>query len=377
LEKKGDTVVPVELGLWRIDASLKKIELGGFDLEERLEEILNADISMVSPNWMVIGRQVRTTSDKYVDLLCIDRDGNLVVVELKRKSMEREIIAQVLDYGSWANTLKQEDIIRIFDAYRKKYFPSQTSLSVDKAFCTYFSVKEMPEELNESHELVIVGAEFSAPTERIVNYLAATHKVKINAVFFRVFKDGDREYIARVWLRDPTSIDTVEITDSNESSEWNGEYYVSFGQDSSHRNWDDAIKYGFISAGYGSWYSNTLHMLRPGARIWANVPGGVGYVGVGEVVEPVVKVDEFLVEDGNGRKTPITKAPLKGPEIGKHSDDPEKSEYLVRVKWIATVPLDKAVKEKGFFGNQNTVARPTSPKWNYTVQRLKERFGVS
>ena len=118
--------MPVELGLWRIDASLRKIELGGFDLEERLEEILNADISMVNPNWMVIGRQVRTASDKYVDLLCIDRDGNLVVVELKRKSMEREVIAQVLDYGSWANTLKQPDIVRIFDAYRKKYFPSQT-----------------------------------------------------------------------------------------------------------------------------------------------------------------------------------------------------------------------------------------------------------
>ena len=369
--------MPVEMGLWRIDPSLRKIELGGFDLEERLEEILSADISMVSPNWMVIGRQVRTTSDRYVDLLCIDRDGNLVVVELKRKSMEREIIAQVLDYGSWAHTLKEEDIVRIFDAYRKKYFPSQAAVPIDKAFCTHFSVKEMPEELNELHELVIVGAEFSAPTERIVNYLAATHKVKINAVFFRVFKDGDREYIARVWLRDPTSIDAVEIADSNESGEWNGEYYVSFGHELTHRNWEDTIKYGFISAGGGSWYSNTLHMLTPGARIWANVPGGVGYVGVGTVAEPVVKVDEFTVEDGNGRKIPITKAPLKGPEIGKHSDDAEKSEYLVRVKWIATVPLEKAVKEKGFFGNQNTVARPTSPKWNYTVQRLKERFGVS
>jgi hypothetical protein len=369
--------VPIELGLWRIDASLRKVELSGFDLEERLEEILNSDISMVSPHWMVIGRQIRTAYDKFVDLLCIDRDGNLVVLELKRKSMEREIIAQVLDYGSWVGTLKQEDIVRIFDAYKKKYFPSQSAVPIDKAFCAHFAAKEMPEELNESHELVIVGAEFSAPTERIVNYLAATHRVKINAVFFRVFKDGDREYIARVWLRDPTSIDAVEVADSVEASEWNGEYYVSFGHEPSHRNWEDAMKYGFISGGGGSWYSDTLHMLLPGARIWAKVPGGVGYVGVGEVVEPVVKVDEFLVDDGKDQKIPITKAPLKGGEIGKRSDDAEKSEYLVRVKWIAAVPLEKAIKEKGLFGNQNTVARPITPKWNYTVQRLKERFGVS
>jgi hypothetical protein len=98
---------------------------------------------------------------------------------------------------------------------------------------------------------------------------------------------------------------------------------------------------------------------------------------VGEVVEAVVKVDEFMVDDGKGHKIPITEAPLKGPEIGKYADDPELSEYLVKVKWVATVPIEKAVKEKGFFGNQNTVARPTSPKWNYTIQRLKERFGVS
>jgi hypothetical protein len=52
--------MPLEFGLWRIDPSLKKIELSGFDLEDRLEEILNTDISMVHPNWMVVGRQVRT-----------------------------------------------------------------------------------------------------------------------------------------------------------------------------------------------------------------------------------------------------------------------------------------------------------------------------
>jgi RecB family endonuclease NucS len=85
--------MPVEFGLWRIDPSLKKIELSAFDLEERLEEILNSDTSMVHPNWMVIGRQVRTAFDKFVDLLCMDRDGNLIVIELKRKSMEREVIA--------------------------------------------------------------------------------------------------------------------------------------------------------------------------------------------------------------------------------------------------------------------------------------------
>ena len=59
--------------------------------------------------------------------------------------------------------------------------------------------------------------------------------------------------------------------------------------------------------------------------------------------------------------------------------DPEledKAEYVVRVNWNKTVPLDQAVREKGFFGNQNTVAKPRAKKWVHTVERLKKRFGV-
>ena len=137
--------MPLEFGLWRIDPSLKKIELSGFDLEDRLEEILNSDISMVHPNWMVVGRQVRTSFDKFIDLLCIDRDGNLIVIELKRKSMEREVIAQVLDYGSWIDTVENDDVFGIYEAYCKKYFPFQAFQPLDKAFCNYFKVKEMPQ----------------------------------------------------------------------------------------------------------------------------------------------------------------------------------------------------------------------------------------
>ena len=43
--------------------------------------------------------------------------------------------------------------------------------------------------------------------------------------------------------------------------------YVSFG-DMSSRSWADALQYGFISAGGGSCYSQTLKLLSPGDRVW-------------------------------------------------------------------------------------------------------------
>ena len=44
------------------------------------------------------------------------------------------------------------------------------------------------------------------------------------------------------------------------------------------------------------------------------------------------------------------------------------------VEWLQIVPLDQAVQEVGLFGNQNTVCKPTTPKWRHTIDRLKLRF---
>jgi hypothetical protein len=56
------------------------------------------------------------------------------------------------------------------------------------------------------------------------------------------------------------------------------------------------------------------------------------------------------------------------------NDKHPKPEYFVPVEWIETNPLDKAVWEVGFFGNQNTVCRPRTSKWEHTVERLKRHF---
>ena len=366
--------MPLELGIWRIDSGLQQGEATSLDGEARLEDILHKDISIASPNWMIIGRQVLTHFGKYVDLLAIDPDGQLIVLELKRDKTYRDIVAQTLDYGSWVRALRNEDIARIFDEFLKKYHPDQASQAINDAFCQRFGVTQMPDELNDGHQLVIVASSLDGSTERIVTYLSEEFEVPINAIFFRVFRDGDREYLTRAWLRDPTLADT-STKEVGPSEAWNGEFYVSFGVHASRR-WEDALQYGFISAGGGSWYINTLGMLEPGARVWVNVPSK-GYVGVGEVTTPVVKADQFLADDGNGKKKPLSELPLQATEMLKNFGDDTMAEHVVGVKWLKTVPLNQAIHETGFFGNQNTVARPKSSKWRRTVERLKQRFGVS
>ncbi len=365
--------MPLEIGVWRIDTACRKVEVSAMTDESRLEGFLDGDISIASPNWMVIGRQVRTDYGSFIDLLAIDRDGNLVVIELKRDKTPREVVAQVLDYGSWVKNLDDDDIGRIFGEYLKKYHHERAEESIDHAFCTRFKTSAMPENLNEQHELVVVASALDESTERIVRYLSEDKSVSVNAIFFRVFRDGDREYLTRAWLLDPTEVATVAPTRAT-AGDWNGEYYVSFGHDD-RRNWEDAKKYGFISGGGGTWYSKTLQMLEPGSRVWVNVPGR-GYVGVGTVTQPIVKFDKFMAKDAGGKAVPLTQLKLQAKDMLADTND-ESAEYLVGVDWIQTRPLNQAVHEKGFFGNQNTVCQPTSKKWDYTIERLKQIFGVT
>lgn len=233
----------------------------------------------------------------------------------------------------------------------------------------------MPDSLNESHELMVIASELDDSTERIITYLSDEYGVAINAVFFRYFRDGDHEYLSRAWLIDPGDVE-AKVEEKRVKLPWNGEFYVSFGHHDDGRHWEDAQKYGFISAGGGEWYSRTLKMLEPGSRIWVNVPAN-GYVGVGEVVEGPVLAHEFMVKNPTGQDVPITEVSLAGNLKQPEDNESGTDEYLVRVKWLKTVPLDHAIREKGFFGNQNSAAKPRNKKWIHTIERLKSKFGIA
>ena len=358
----------VEVAIWRIDDGVTPVSLSGMDYEQRLQQIIAADLSIVDPSLMVIGREVATPYGGRIDVLAIDADGNLIVIELKRGQTPREVVAQTLDYGSWVRHLTSEEIADTFIEYQQRFLNVETPEGINDALEMKFN--NIPEELNAAHRLVIVAGELDPSTERIVRYSQEEYGVEMNVVFFRTFQDEDRRYLTRAWLNELDSLPAEPSSRSALKGEWNGEFYVSFGE-GPHRRWNDAKKYGFVSAGGGKWYVNTLRTLQPDNRIWVSIPG-TGYVGVGEVVTPVVRYDQFAV-DLNGASVPITEMEVEAPE----AFDEEHGEHFVGVNWIKVVDTQEAVKERGFFGNQNTVAQPRSPKWKFTVERLKSLWGVN
>lgn len=93
--------MPIEVGIWRLGAKPEKVMMSAIDSESRLENALFQDISILSSQLMLIGRQVATSYGKFIDILAMDMSGNLSIIELKKSRTPREVVAQLLDYASW------------------------------------------------------------------------------------------------------------------------------------------------------------------------------------------------------------------------------------------------------------------------------------
>jgi hypothetical protein len=358
--------MPIQHAIWKVGDNPKPLSASQLDSEQKLEEMIVRDPRILSGEWMLIGRQEITSYGGRIDLLAIAPDGSLVLIELKRDRTPREIIAQALDYASWVEQLTSEKIAQIYQRF-------SNGGKLDEAFQQHFGASLDEDVLNQSHQIIIVAAELDPATERIIGYLNA-RDIAINAVFFQVFQHGEEQLLSRAWLIDPgeTQANVAVTTKAKgEKEPWNGEYYVSFG-DMNSRSWEDARRFGFISAGGGSWYSQTLKMLSPGDRVWVKIPS-VGYVGVGRVTEAVCPGKEFTVETAEGKRQVLDVLKF-GERYKRNADNTDKAEYFVRVDWLETLPESDAVREVGLFGNQNTVCQPTTPKWRHTVERLKTYF---
>ena len=359
--------MPLEVGLWRVDGGQPvRVTPSGVPLEAQLEQMIEADPTILGAPLLLIGRQVPTDYGKFIDLLAVDDEGVLHILELKRDRTPREVVAQLLDYGSWVQGLSDADVRELYGNYK----PGE---ALEQAWSDTFGGNP-PDELNQEHRLTVVASDIDPATERIIGYLAG-RDVPINVVFFRYFIDDDRAYLARTWLLDETRLagKTTGKKQPGSKEAWNEQdWYVSFGEDSGARNWDDARKYGFISAGGGEWFSKTLKKLLPGARVFACIPK-TGYVGVGIVSGPAQPFESATVTvDGDHQR--LADLTLQGNYTHAALPDGEDAgEYVVPIDWQQTRERSEAFWVKGMFANQNSACKLRNA---FTLEQLAMAFDL-
>lgn len=367
---KGDSHMPVEMAIWRMTPEGPlAIEFSPLGAEQRLEDMIVSDPSLLGSDLLVVGRQVLTDHGGYVDVLAVDVDGHLHILELKRDRTPREVVAQTLDYGSWAQELTIDQVASIYANHRHEDF--------EAAFAERFGAP-VPDVFNADQQLTVVAASLDPASDRIITFLATQYGVPINAVFFRYFKDGAAEYLGRTWLIAQEQADTRKAGagGARKVRPWNGrDFYCVLGNvEQGSDRWDVGRRYGFVGAGGGSWYWKPLRNLLPGKRVFAYV-GGTGYVGVGEVVGQMLPLRDLVAD--------IDETPVKvidQPDVPTwlvdraRSLDDEETEFAVPVRWLVQRPTTEAVMQRGLFASQLPACKLRDER---TIEIVTTAFGLT
>src|SRR6478672_1313569 len=112
------------------EGSLKKVPQTNFATEQVLERAdlqraLRANISVLDPDLLVVAEEFGDFADvrRRIDLLCVDREGQLVVVELKRTEDGGHMELQALRYAAMVSTMTFEQLADTYQRYLRQVRP--------------------------------------------------------------------------------------------------------------------------------------------------------------------------------------------------------------------------------------------------------------
>ncbi len=180
-----------QIKTWQIkDSKLKKIDsslmVEGKSEKYDLEEWLSSNPEILGEDIAIIGRQVTTRSGP-LDLLGLDRDGNTVVIELKRDRLPREALMQAIDYAS---DVARWDIEKISEISSKHTGKSLEDF-ISETFGNKISVENI--NVNQLQRILLVGFSTEDSLERMIEWLSDNYDLNINAIILHYIKTNSGE----------------------------------------------------------------------------------------------------------------------------------------------------------------------------------------
>src|SRR5438874_2009657 len=108
-------------------SAIRKISETSFStagIKERgdLQRLLRNQIEVISPDTLVIAEEFGEWEDsrRRIDLLGLDRDANLVVIELKRTEDGGHMELQAIRYAAMVSTLTFEKVVDVYSDFLKR-----------------------------------------------------------------------------------------------------------------------------------------------------------------------------------------------------------------------------------------------------------------
>lgn len=151
-------------------------------LERRdLQAVLRDKIEAIAPNCMVLAEEFSDWADsnRRIDLLAIDRDANLVVIELKRDTTGSHMELQALRYASMVSTLTFKRAVEILDGSLRKQEKEDDAETVLLNFLGWDEPK--PSDFALDVRIILASQDFSKELTTSVLWLL-DHSINISCV---------------------------------------------------------------------------------------------------------------------------------------------------------------------------------------------------
>ncbi len=165
-------------------------------LEDDLREwILDASQQILGENVLIIGREVTVKDIRdAIDLLAIDRDGNVVIIELKQGRITGNVDFQALKYAAYTSHWNYEQLRSQFESFKSTswgqsiYNEETTFAEALDEFCND------DYELNQDQRILLVGESLAERLDLVARWLS-DRNIDITVVEVQLFDDEGQLYL--------------------------------------------------------------------------------------------------------------------------------------------------------------------------------------
>lgn len=159
-------------------SSIKNASFSSLKYKERehLQEWIAKNPSILWEEFLIIQKEFDGFGDtrERLDLLALDKEGNLVIIENKLDDTWRDVVRQSLKYASYCSTLKKGDIINIFQSYLDKNWNNKSAQWELEWFYDWEEFDEIEFNTTQSQRIILVAANFrkevTSTALRLMNY---------------------------------------------------------------------------------------------------------------------------------------------------------------------------------------------------------------
>lgn len=148
---------------------LKPIRFKDLELKEKfdIEVWVRKNPEILGENLLIISEQTLLPSGRQPDLLALDKNGNLVIIELKKDDSGKDIYWQAITYAANFSEFSYHDIINMYE----KYLESLGIADPNPKDKIEEFIEEDIEKINQKQRLILVSREFHPDVLRAVLWL--------------------------------------------------------------------------------------------------------------------------------------------------------------------------------------------------------------